>query len=213
MGDERALVPTKTVSIELLPDEIIYLRKQQMEVIQKMMQENVHMGLIPGAKKPSLWQPGAQLLDNLHGYAPTFTILKEVEDWDKGFFHYVVNCRMIRRRDNIVVGEGIGSCNSREKKFRESVYHGDDEGTPVDPRDNVNTYLKQASKRAHVTATLNATGLSDLFTVDIEDMADQFGEGGKPDKPKVELCPIHNVPWKKNEKEGKVWYSHKTKDG
>jgi len=38
------------------------------------------------------------------------------------------------------------------------------------PADNFNTVLKMAKKRAHVDAILTATGASDIFTQDIEDM-------------------------------------------
>ena len=209
--EEKGLV--KTVGVELTIQEVVQLRNLQLAFIKSTMKENIHFGRIPGTPKPSLWQPGAQLLDTLHGYATTFEPLGATEDWDKGFFAYDFRCRIIRRRDGMLVGEGIGHCNSREKKYRVAVYHGDDEGIPVDPRDNVNTYKKMACKRAHIAATLNATGLADIFTQDTEDMIDQFVVEGEYKEDSVEpnrsehFCKTHGVPFFKK---GKMkWWAHK----
>ena len=202
---------------ELTVNGILEIREAQLAVIDKLMREDIHYGKIPGASKPSLWQPGAQLLDNLHGYAPLFDLIDKVEDWVQGFFQYRYKCRLIQRRDNIIVGEGIGSCNSKEKKYRIAVYHGEDEGMPVDPRDNVNTYEKMAQKRAHVMATLNATGLSDIFTQDVEDAIGQFAErqeGKLKTKSETHWCEEHNVAFTKHsDKQGQVWWSHRLSDG
>jgi len=190
-----ALVPVpsaKTVAVELTPTEIVHLRQQQMQVIDELMKPGVHYGKIPNTPKPSLWQPGAQLLDTLHGYAATFYELKALEDFDRGLFNYTYLCRLIRRSDGITVGEAVGSCNSREKHYREAVYHGKQEGEPVNPCDNLNTFVKMAQKRAHVAATLNATGLADYFTQDIEDGAAPARPKGKTQHSALGQCPIHH---------------------
>jgi len=56
------------------------------------------------------------------------------------------------------------------------------------PPDYWNTCLKMAKKRAHVDATLTATGASDMFTQDVEDMAgvlqrSDAPQDGKPRAP------------------------------
>ncbi len=215
MVTEKALAIKENL-IELSVKDIVDLRTIQMNVIKEIMKRNIHFGKIPGTPKPSLWQPGAQVLDTLHGYAPTFELLDKTEDWDNGFFAFRYKCRLIRKRDDATVGEGVGSCNSREKKYRIAVYHGEDEGKPVDPRDNVNTYEKMAQKRAHISATLNATGLSDIFTVDVEDMIDQFipGEYKVVDTTdedstatsKEHWCKVHKTAFFKK---GKMkWFAH-----
>ena len=213
MTEEYTTDVAKTSGIELTVEEMVDLRKAQIEVVKKIMKKDVHYGLIPGAKRPSLWQPGAQVLDTLHGYAPTFTLMDKIEDWEKGFFNLRYLCRIIRRRDGKIVGEGVGSCNSKEKKYRTAVYHGEDEGKPVDPRDNVNTYDKMAVKRAHIAGTLNATGLSDIFTQDVEDMQDQFSGKDSEEKSKDEhQCPIHHQAFKQFKKGNAMWYAHSYKD-
>jgi len=184
---------------ETSPAEMVAIRAQQMELVASMMVPGVHYGKVPGAKRPSLWQPGAQLLDVHHGFSTSFELVDKVEDWTSGFFSYTYRCRLTHRRSGIPAGEGIGSCNSQEKKYREAKYHsGDDAGKPVNPRDIVNTLIKMACKRAHVAATLNATGMAEAFTQDVEDMTDQ-GAGGNGGNASLGVCALHNKPLRKGD--------------
>jgi hypothetical protein len=184
---------------ETTPAEMVAIRAQQMELVASMMVVNVHYGRLPGMTKPTLLQPGAQLLDVHHGFSTSFELVDKVEDWTSGFFSYTYRCRLTHRRSGIAAGEGIGSCNSKEKKYRNAKYHGEDEGKPVDPRDNVNTYIKMACKRAHVAATLNATGMADYFTQDEDATIGQRASGPKSGSAPYGVCPIHNKPLKRGD--------------
>lgn len=183
-----------------------------------LMQKDTDYGEIPGTNKPTLYQPGAQMLDQIFGYSPRFEILpSSVIDWQRPipFFHYVLLCRLISLRSGDTVAEGIGSCNSYEDKYRwrnakrtcpeckvEAIIKGKQEygggwlcfkrnnGCGAKFRDGdsaiesqqagrvenedtaslENTISKMAQKRAHIAATLNATGASRIFTQDIEDL-------------------------------------------
>ena len=53
--DERA-----SARLELSAEELIQQTKKIMELKEKAMKEQVHFGIIPGCKKPSLWKPGAE---------------------------------------------------------------------------------------------------------------------------------------------------------
>jgi hypothetical protein len=75
-----------------------------------------------------------------------------------GLYRYVVRCRIVRQ-DGLVLGESFGSCSTLEGKYIDR------------PRDCENTALKMAQKRAFVGAALNAFGLSDRFTADVDDVA------------------------------------------
>lgn len=88
------------------------------QLYQHVMVDGVDYGVIPGTDKPTLLQPGAQLLLQLIGAVPTFELIERVEDWDRRFWHYVVRCRLISRATGEVVAEGLGSCNSREPRYR-----------------------------------------------------------------------------------------------
>lgn len=184
------------------------------EFFKGVMQEGTDYGIIPGTPKPSLYQPGAQLLDGIFGLAPAFDELPTcVRDFDRGFFSFDVRCKLISRSSGETVAEAVGHCNSKEDRYRwrkaervcpscgadaitRSKFDGGwfcfakkggcgakfEAGDPAieaqesgrvenpDPYTLVNTIHKMAQKRAHVAATLNATGASRIFTQDVEDM-------------------------------------------
>jgi len=188
-------VTTMTVyKPEQTPAQVIAVRATQVELVDTMMLPGVHFGKVPGVPKPFLWQPGAQLLDILHGFSPTFQLLDKLEDWQAKVFSYTFKCALIHRQTGKLAGEGIGNCNSGEKKYREAKYHGADEGKLVDPRDLLNTFMKMACKRAHVAATLNATGMADYFTQDVEGVTGQHPGEASTGNGGLGVCPAHNKP-------------------
>lgn len=108
---------------ELMPVYTLQLAKQRREQLVKftreMMVEGVDFGAIGGTdrKKNTLLKPGAEKLSSFFGLTPRFDPMPGcVEDWKGGFFHYRYRC--VLSRNGIIVGDGIGSCNSREKKYR-----------------------------------------------------------------------------------------------
>jgi len=102
-----------------------------------------------------------------------------------GLYRFVVKCNIVLRQTGTVIASGVGACSSLESKYIRS------------PRDYENTVLKMAKKRAMVDAVLNAFGLSDRFTQDIEDIG-QTEPAEKPNneqqngaaKPKQNTAPI-----------------------
>lgn len=78
-------------------------------------------GEIPGTKKPTLLKAGAEKLGAFFGIRPVFVLQESVNDWtgkDHGepFFFREYKCQGYRNGE--LIGEGIGSCNSWEKKYR-----------------------------------------------------------------------------------------------
>lgn len=78
-------------------------------------------GEVPGTTKPTLLKPGAEKLGAFFGLRPTFLIQESVNDWtgkDHGepFFFREYKCQLFKNGE--LVGEGVGSCNSWEKKYR-----------------------------------------------------------------------------------------------
>jgi hypothetical protein len=92
------------------------------EFVKKLMIEDTDYGTIPGVNKPTLLKPGAEKLVTFFGLSPEFITTAEVEDWTgeahKGeqFFYYRYKCRLTR--DGRLIGEGEGSANSWEVKYR-----------------------------------------------------------------------------------------------
>lgn len=157
---------------DVFPDFAVSLEEEARRV--KMLQQYVreHMvegedyGVIPGSTKPTLFKPGAEKLNAVFGLAPMVEISNRVEDWDKGFVAYEIKVTLINKRTGQVEAEGIGSCNSKERRYARQ-----------DAPSISNTVLKMAKKRALVDATLSATRASGSFTQDLEDL-DESPRGG-----------------------------------
>lgn len=126
-------------------------------VIQKTLHQNHDFGVVPGTNKPTLLKPGAEKILMLMGLRSEFDIVDSTRDFEKGFFQYQVRCKLYK--DSLLITEGLGACNTREKKYIKS------DAYTID-----NTVLKMAKKRALVDATLLVASLSDVFTQDMEDL-------------------------------------------
>lgn len=189
------------------------------QAARQILRPGVDYGVIPGTgNKPVLLKPGAEKLAALFGLRPKFKLVDKVEDWEGGFFYYRYKCRLLDRHGNHVA-DAEGSANSREKRYRWRYIS---EGQATDevkaravrveeradrrgqkyrvlvvendePWDLVNTLQKMAQKRAFVSAVLLATGASEFFTQDLEDLEDeeleaievQVEEAGAQPKPEA----------------------------
>jgi hypothetical protein len=87
------------------------------DAADRVLREGVDFGAIPGTDKPTLLKPGAEKLATLFHLHPRFELLGKLEDWDKGRFFYRYSCKLFAR-DGTFVGEGVGSCNSLEERYR-----------------------------------------------------------------------------------------------
>jgi hypothetical protein len=174
--------------------DVIVAQNETRELIQKALVENRDFGTIKGTKKPTLYKAGAERIVIAFGCFARFRTLASEVDHDRefrytkrekvwrnkhkgdkeftwkeeagisqGLYRYVVECEIVNRQTNEVVGSFIGSCSSMESKYIDR------------PRDVENTILKMAEKRALVGAGLTTFGLSDQFTQDVEDLADNRG--------------------------------------
>ncbi len=103
-------------------EEALARRELLVQAFSQLMKEGEDYGLIPGSKKPTLLQPGAQKLDNLFGLVPRYEIIQREEDWlgerhgGEPFFRYLIRCQTMR--GDFVSGESFGECNSWEAKYR-----------------------------------------------------------------------------------------------
>jgi len=186
---------------------------EQVRAIQKIMQtvmkEGTHYGVIPGCKQPSLYKAGSETLLS----AFKISVEPEIEEIRDGD-HITVKVRAIGRHmtSGIVVGVGVGECSTAEEKYswRTSVCDEEYDATKetqrrlkwfkgyarenkppysvkqvrTNPADLANTVLKMAKKRAQVDLSLTCLAASDIFTQDIEDLpaeyVDDFQNRDKP---------------------------------
>lgn len=199
------------------------------ELKDLVLKEGEDYGIIPGTDKPTLLKPGAEKINAFFGYVPDYSLMAgSMEDW-KGekygepLFYYHVKCTLLK--DGAPVGQGTGSCNSWESKYRyrqakrtcpscggafiiagkaeygggwlcfvkkggcgakfasgDQRIEGQQVGQVANPdfADTINTVQKMADKRAYIAATLSATGASQWFTQDMEDMGEPVDTGGHP---------------------------------
>lgn len=111
--------------------------------------------------QPILLKAGAEKLAFGFGLCQRYTIESKIEQHDENgmFFYYLVRCDLVKPNEwgEIVLSNSYGSANTAEKRngFNSAA-------------DAANSTLKMAQKRALVGAALAISGLSDMFTQDIE---------------------------------------------
>lgn len=152
-----SIVPSFAININEAKERLIMLQN----FVKELMIPNIDYGLIPKSDKPCLFKPGAEKLCDIFGFSKQVEILNRIEDWEKGLFHYEVKVLLTNKRTGIIEAEGIGSCNNKERKFKNQ-----------DSFSITNTILKMSKKRAFIDAVLSATRSSGIFTQDIEDIDD-----------------------------------------
>lgn len=184
----NALSIIETVEVDNIANTMAKIQQMQ-NVVKKTLKKGHDFGEVPGTSKPTLLKPGGEKICMLFGLNPEYEFLQTTEDYDKEFFSYNIRCTLFRNRQP--VAQGVGSCNSKEKKYRfvnvdtiPETYIGQSEEYTdkygrVRYRINnpdicslVNTILKMAKKRAFIDAVLQVASLSEVFTQDIEDMGD-----------------------------------------
>ena len=105
------VMPQETgMSVELLVERVEKVK----EVHRRLMQKDVHFGIIPGVKKDCLYKPGAELLGMAFQLGPQF---KTEERRDGDHLECVVTCTLFRQGDGAEMGSGLGSCSTKEKKY------------------------------------------------------------------------------------------------
>ena len=200
------------------------------EALKKVMVNDTHYGKVPGCgEKMVLLKPGADLLAMMFRLTPSFTVTKTA--MEGGHREYEVVCTMTGP-DGTVLGQGVGSGCTMEKKYRyRTEWHGKEKRMVENPdiADVYNTVLKMAKKRAHVDATLTVTGAADLFT---QDLIENEDGDEKPSRPPVSMptethakvAPkpvegeiiegiVEDVATKSGEKNGKPWTRYGIKIG
>lgn len=100
-------------------DQAVSRYKDFAHYVGQILKDGTDYGVIPGTQKPTLLKPGAEKLCSFFGLRPQFVEVKSVEQWDvtsDPLFYYWYKCRL--EKNGYVVGEGEGSCNSHEIKYR-----------------------------------------------------------------------------------------------
>lgn len=167
------------------------------EVMKALMKPNIHYGVIPGTKQPTLYKAGAELLCMTFRVADEYRI-EEMSTAD--VTRYRVTCIGRHQVSGVELGSGMGECSTSEEKYRwrKAICAEEFQATPptmrrvkyaknrdsfyvvdqvrTEPADLANTVLKMACKRAKMAMVLNVTAASDCFSQDLEDLDDVLRE-------------------------------------
>ncbi len=170
---------------------------------ERVVKHGVHFDIIPGCNKPSLLQPGAEVLLMAFRLGARHEIHEQHED---GEIRYRVRCIIYDQRTGMELGDEWGECSSTEDKYAWNKASCDSEfqetenhrrrviwkkggwknnarqpdyqvqQVRVNPSDVANTILAMACKRAKVRATRAALACSSIFDVNLEDIPEGMRE-------------------------------------
>ena len=95
----------------MTPDTMVRQISLIQHVMEKVMKDGEHYGVIPGCgKKPSLLKAGAEKLSLTFRLAPSYTITQT--DLNGGHREYYVKCSLTHIPTGKTFGEGVGACST-----------------------------------------------------------------------------------------------------
>lgn len=153
-------------------DSLLGQVKLIQNVMEKVMKKDEHFGTIPGTKKPTLLKPGAEKLCLTFRLDPDYQIIREVRE--KDFIAYTVKCGLTHIPTGQNIASGIGSCNSRESKYRYRFIE-ESTGVPVpkkywDARDKGdNKEMKRALQVPNKTGEMRAAKIEGQWVIAISE--------------------------------------------
>jgi len=110
--------PIIAVSHERSIEELMAQAKKIKQAMEQAMEVDQHYGIIPGARKPSLWKPGAEKLCLLFRLDPQYHSEPVAPD-SGGGGHLTVKsvCTLWHIPTGQRFGSGEASCSTRESKY------------------------------------------------------------------------------------------------
>lgn len=115
-GTDLAVVesaePGAIVAVRHAIDELKAFRT----FVANELKPEMDYGIIPGTKKNTLLQPGAQKIAMYFNAFPDSTV--EATELGNGHVEYRVVTRLVHRQTGRVIGQGIASCSTMESRYR-----------------------------------------------------------------------------------------------
>lgn len=191
---------------EIMPVAAIQQNIARVQTLKKeVLKEGIDYGVIPGTQKPSLYKPGAEMVNLMFGVSvdPDPMALREDEGVDElGVPFYRATVRMVlKTRSGLFLGASYGSASSLEEKYKWRRATGPKEFAATaegrkrtkfkrgknnteyeelqvrtEVEDLKNTILQMAMKRAEVSGTKRVHALSGMFGQDLEDLPEEIRE-------------------------------------
>ena len=168
MSNELMVVQTEALPAVAKARGSAYVVTSPLTNQEVTLSRNVDFGVVPRTKKPSLYKSGAEKIIMTYGLMCRYDIESKIEQLDakgNGFFYYNVKCSLMKgftlsdgSYKEVEYANGFGSANTNESRNgMNSAFN------------SANATLKMAQKRAMVQAALAVSGLSSMFTMDMED--------------------------------------------
>lgn len=132
-------------SAQAMTVESVHRQVQLIQAIMKSeMIEGEHYGTVPGCgDKKVLFKSGAEKLNMLFRMAPRFKT--DVVDLGDGHREYRIVSELYSIQTGRFLGEGVGSCSTKETKYRYRAGEGEDTGRTV-PREYWDLRKSDAAK-------------------------------------------------------------------
>jgi hypothetical protein len=189
----EALMPTRGALARVAADaldvqEIKDFVDKVADIHRAILKPGIHYGKIPGCKKASLWQPGAEVLLLGLRLRPECSV---VDQSTSDEIKYLATCRLVHMTTGVVVAESCASCSSNESRYawREAVCKKEWDST-FETRKRIkykhngenshqvrtvaadvgNTICRMAQKRALVGTAKTATAASNIYASDLEEL-------------------------------------------
>lgn len=111
MIQESRITPNSGLSLEAVKEHYQMFNQFKKDICKK----DVDYGIIPGVKKPTLFQPGAQKLAKAFNLSTSIDETHRTVDPQTGFVSYEYVVTVYRHGEQIA--QGVGACNSFEDKY------------------------------------------------------------------------------------------------
>lgn len=195
---ERTEQITSPIYGEIVPIAAIQQNITRVQAAKAaVMKEHTHYGTIPGTPKPSLFKPGAEIINLMFGVSVDPAQKDDEEAVDEvGVRFYRCSIRMVfKTRLGVFLGASYGYASSLEEKYKwrratgKREFDASQEGrrrvkfrrgnnnteyeelqVRTEVEDIKNTIVQMAMKRGEVSGTRRVHALSDMFGQDLEDM-------------------------------------------
>jgi hypothetical protein len=113
MENVPAIKESQPLTVKDIVDQVALIQ----DVMQKVMKDKEHYGVIPGCwDKPTLLKPGAEKLSLTFRMAPDYEI--ETVDMGRGHREFRIKCSLKYIPTGAFLGMGVGSASTMETKWR-----------------------------------------------------------------------------------------------
>lgn len=114
-SSDENMLPMVRLTDEAIAVTVANMRQAEALVAQ-VLEKGIDYGRTPGTPQDGLWDPGASKLINAFNCYPEYKVLHKVEE--DNIISTTFEVYLVSRGTGHIVGCGIGSCSTRETKYK-----------------------------------------------------------------------------------------------